>query len=135
MLLLAGRFILGEPGEIIDVAPPFGGSVGQFPRVLQGGLGLIPVGPALRLQQPAQAGPGVTRQVRDGAQLRPDGIEVDVVAKRTQSTVRIHDEALVTALKEVARSLRIRLNRVEKVPCSQRIPSTRLAPGVVTARW
>ena len=99
---LAGRLVLGEPGKISEVFGAAGGRVGEFAGVVEGRLGLIPGRSALRLHQPAQAGPRVGRQVRDGPQLGPDGIEMDVVAERAEAAVGIHQQALVTALEEMA---------------------------------
>jgi hypothetical protein len=64
------------------------------------------------------AGVAIARQLRNGRELRPYRIEVNVMAKLPEGTTRLYKQALVARLKKVA-ALASRLNRFAKVACSQ----------------
>ena len=101
-LHLAGRLVLGQPSQVGEVFLPAAGRVGEFAGVRQGRFRQIPSRALLWVQQPSQAGPAVVPQAGDGPQFRPDRIEVDVVAERAQSTIGVHEHALVAPLEKMA---------------------------------
>ena len=98
---LACRFVLRQPRQIFYIFAPARWSVLQAAGMIERRAGLIPGRPHFWLSEPVQARPRPGRQFSHPTQLRAHGIEVDVVAQRSQPRARIHRQRLVAALEQM----------------------------------